>query len=161
MPFCKASESLSQLRPTRKRMLQTMRMMQRENRRFYPHARNYAETVDESRRGTPSLPAYKLKRVTELMADHMAEDLSLDQLAARVGLSKFHFNRLFKRATRLSPSRYQIELRLNGARRLLRETKKSILNVALEVGYTNPSHFAKLFRRETGLTPVSTANSAD
>ena len=116
-------------------------------------ARNYAETVDESRRGTPPLPAYKLKRVTELMAQHIAEDLSLDQLAAQVGLSKFHFDRLFKRATGLSPSRYQIELRLNEARRLLRETKKSILNVALEVGYTNPSHFAKLFRRETGLTP--------
>jgi AraC family transcriptional regulator len=116
-------------------------------------ARNYAETVDESRRGTPSLPAYKLKRVTEFMAEHMAEDLSLDQLATQVGVSKFHFDRLFKRATGLSPSRYQIELRLNEARRLLRETKKSILNIALEVGYTNPSHFAKLFRRETGLTP--------
>lgn len=116
-------------------------------------ARNYAETVDEARRGTPSLPAYKLKRVTELMAQHIAEDLSLDQLAAQVGLSKFHFDRLFKCATGLSPSRYQIELRLNEARRLLRETKKSILNVALEVGYTNPSHFAKIFRRETGLTP--------
>lgn len=116
-------------------------------------ARNYAETVDESRRGTPSLPAYKLKRVTELMAQHLANDLSLDQLAAHAGLSKFHFERLFKRATGLSPSRYQIELRLNEARRLLRETKKSILTVALEVGYTNPSHFAKLFRRETGLAP--------
>lgn len=116
-------------------------------------ARHYAETVDESRRGTPSLPAYKLKRVTELMAQHIAGDLNLEQLAAQVGLSKFHFDRLFKRATGLSPSRYQIELRMNEARRLLRETKKSILDVALDVGYTNPSHFAKLFRRETGLTP--------
>jgi AraC family transcriptional regulator len=116
-------------------------------------ARNYAETVDESRRAGPSLPAYKLKRVTELMAEHVAEDLNLDQLAAQVGLSKFHFDRLFKRATGLSPSRYQIDLRMNEARRLLRETKKSILDVALEVGYTNPSHFAKLFRRENGITP--------
>lgn len=116
-------------------------------------ARNYAETIDESRRGSPSLPAHKLKRVTELMAEHVAEDLNLDQLAAQVGLSKFHFDRLFKRATGLSPSRYQIDLRMNEARRLLRETKKSILDVALEVGYTNPSHFAKLFRRENGLTP--------
>jgi AraC family transcriptional regulator len=44
-----------------------------------------------------------------------------------------------------------IELRLKEARRLLRENKK-ILDLALEVGYTNPSHFAKLFRRENGLT---------
>jgi AraC-like DNA-binding protein len=39
------------------------------------------------------------------------------------------------------------------ARRLLRETKKSVVEVALDVGYANPSHFAQLFRRETGLSP--------
>jgi AraC family transcriptional regulator len=42
---------------------------------------------------------------------------------------------------------------MNEARRLLRETKMSIVDVALEVSYTNPSHFAQLFRRETGLSP--------
>jgi methylphosphotriester-DNA--protein-cysteine methyltransferase len=42
------------------------------------------------------------------MAEHLAEDLNLDQLAVKVGLSKFHFHRLFKRATGLSPSHYQI-----------------------------------------------------
>ena len=35
----------------------------------------------------------------------------------------------------------------------LRETKKSVVDIALEVGYANPSHFAQLFRRETGLSP--------
>jgi len=44
-------------------------------------------------------------------------------------------------------------LRINRARQLLRETKKSVIEVALDVGYTNPSHFAQIFRRETGLTP--------
>ena len=116
-------------------------------------ARNYAESIDDARATSPSLPGYKLKEVTDWMAQHIAEDLKLDQLAAQVGLSKFHFDRLFKRAIGLSPSQYQIDLRMNEARRLLRETKKSILDVALDVGYTNPSHFAKLFRRENGLTP--------
>lgn len=54
---------------------------------------------------------------------------------------------------RVSPSRHHINLRMNLARRLLRETKKSVVDVALDVGYANPSHFAKLFRRETGLSP--------
>jgi AraC family transcriptional regulator len=116
-------------------------------------ARNYAETIEDARAASPSLPGYKLKEVTDWMAQHITEDLKLDQLAAQVGLSKFHFDRLFKRAIGLSPSGYQIDLRMNEARRLLRETKKSILDVALDVGYTNPSHFAKLFRRENGLTP--------
>jgi AraC-like DNA-binding protein len=82
------------------------------------------------------------------MAEHVAEYLNLARLAAQAGLSKFHFERLFKNAMGVSPSRYHINLRMNLARRLLRETKKSVVDVALEVGYADPSHFAKLFRRE-------------
>lgn len=116
-------------------------------------ARNYAETVKESRSGSPSLPGYKLRQITDWMAAHVDEEFNLDRLAAQVGLSKFHFHRLFKSATGVSPSRYHINLRMDVARRLLRETKKSVVAVALEVGYANPSHFAQLFRRETGLSP--------
>jgi AraC family transcriptional regulator len=53
----------------------------------------------------------------------------------------------------MSPSRYQITLRMYEAKRLLRETKRSVVDVALDVGYANPSHFAQLFQRETGLSP--------
>lgn len=116
-------------------------------------ARNYAVTVEESRRGSPSLPGYKLQQITDWMAEHLAEDFSLDRLAAQAGLSRFHFQRLFKRATGVAPSRHHINLRMNLARQLLRETRKSVVEVALEVGYANPSHFAQVFRRETGLSP--------
>src|SRR5262249_26271613 len=112
-------------------------------------ARNYGETVEESRSGSPSLPGYKLRHIPESMAEHVDEDFSLDRLAAQAGLRKLHFQRLFKSAVGVSPSRYHINLRMNLARRLLRETKKSVVDVALEVGYANPSHFAQLFRRET------------
>jgi AraC family transcriptional regulator len=115
--------------------------------------RNYGVTSEESHSGSPSLPGYKLRQITDWMAEHVAEDFDLARLAARAGLSKFHFQRLFKGAVGVSPSRYHISLRLNVARRLLRETKKSVVDVALEVGYANPSHFARLFRRETGLSP--------
>jgi AraC family transcriptional regulator len=42
---------------------------------------------------------------------------------------------------------------MDAAKRLLRETKKSVVEVALDVGYGNPSHFAQIFRRQTGLSP--------
>ena len=83
----------------------------------------------------------------------LKEEINLDQVAAQAGLSKFHFHRLYKSATGVSPARYHVNLRMNAARRLLRETKGSVVAVALEVGYTNPSHFAQLFRKETGLSP--------
>ena len=82
-----------------------------------------------------------------------AEVFDLAQLAAQAGLSKFHFQRLFKGAVGVSPSRYQINLRMSEARRRLRETKMSVVDIALEVGYANPGHFSQLFRRETGLSP--------
>ena len=116
-------------------------------------AREYGVTDEASRSSSPSLPGQKLRQITEWMAEHVAEDLSLDRLAAQAGLSKFHFQRLFKSALRVSPSQYHVTLRMNLARRLLRETKKSVVDVALEVGYANPSHFARLFRKETGLPP--------
>lgn len=116
-------------------------------------ARNYAEVVEEPRSASPSLPGFKLHQITDWMAEHLAEQFHLDRLAAQVGLSKFHFNRLFKSATGVSPSRYHINLRMNEAKRQLRETKKSVVEIALDVGYATPSHFAQLFHRETGLSP--------
>ncbi|HEY5779018.1 MAG TPA: AraC family transcriptional regulator [Terrimicrobiaceae bacterium] len=115
-------------------------------------AETYSETI-EGHHDSPSLPGYKLRQITDWMAEHVVDDFNLDQLAGMAGLSRFHFHRLFKKATGFSPSRYHINLRMNVARRLLRETKSSIVAVALEVGYTNPSHFAHLFRRDTGLSP--------
>ena len=116
-------------------------------------ARNYAETANESRSGSPSLPGYKLRQITDWMAEHLAEEFNLAELAAQVGLSKFYFNRLFKSAMGVSPSHHQINLRMNEAKRLLRETEKTVVEVALDIGYSNPSHFAQLFRKETGLSP--------
>jgi AraC family transcriptional regulator len=116
-------------------------------------ARNYGETVEESHSGSPSLPGYKVRQITDWITEHVAEDFDLARLAAQVGLSKFHFQRLFKSAMGVSPSRYHINLRMNLARQLLRETKMSVVDVALEVGYANPGHFSQLFRRETGLSP--------
>jgi len=116
-------------------------------------ARNYAETVKESHSGSPSLPGYKLRQITAWMAENIAEEFNLDRLAAQVGLSKFYFNRLFKSAVGVSPSHYHINLRMDEAKRLLRETKRSVVEIALDVGYSNPSHFAQLFRKETGLSP--------
>jgi AraC family transcriptional regulator len=116
-------------------------------------ARNYAALTEKPYGETSSLPGFKLRRITDWMAEHIAEEFSLARLAAQAGMSAFHFNRLFKRATGVPPSRYQIKLRMDAARRLLRETKKSVITIANEVGYSNPSHFAQLFRKETGLSP--------
>lgn len=115
--------------------------------------RNYAEVVRESSAGGPALPGFKLKQVTDWIEAHLADEFDLERLAAKAGLSKFHFHRLFTRAAGVSPAKYQLNARMNEARRRLRETKESVIAVALDLGYASPSHFAQVFRRETGLTP--------
>ena len=101
----------------------------------------------------PTLPAHKLRLVTGWMEQHLDQPFHLGKLAAMAGISEFHFNRLFKRATGLPPSQYQIKLRIDVARRLLRETNTSVVDVANMVGYSNPSHFSQLFRKHAGLSP--------
>ena len=86
------------------------------------------------------------------MSEHLAEEFNIERLAAQARLSKFRPTPLQK-APGVSPSNYQINLRMNEERRLLRETNLIVVLIALEVGYTNPSHFTQIFRRETGLTP--------
>jgi AraC family transcriptional regulator len=117
-------------------------------------ARNYTALTESAHGEASALPGFKLRRVTDWMAEHLAEEFSLARLAEQAGMSEFHFNRLFKRATGVPPSQYQIKLRLDASRRLLRETKLSVITIANEVGYSNPSHFAQLFRKETGLSPT-------
>jgi AraC family transcriptional regulator len=115
-------------------------------------ARHYVD-VGASHLDGSALPAYKLRLVIVWMSEHLAEPFSLAALAEIAGMSEFHFNRLFKKSTGMPPSQYQIKLRMETARRLLRETATSIVDIANEVGYSNPSHFAQQFRKETGATP--------
>jgi AraC family transcriptional regulator len=116
-------------------------------------ARNYAEVAQDTSNGGPSLPGFKLKQITDWIDTHLDEEFDLEQLAGRAGLSKFHFHRLFKSATGMSPGKYQLTARMKEARQRLRETKQSVVAVALDLGFSSPSHFAQVFRRETGQTP--------
>lgn len=130
-----------------------------------PSARLYVESaavVLWSRlakgRGEPSrhgLSRKALAEATALLDAHLGEGIGIVDLAHAVGLSARHFARMFKRSTGKSPHRYLHDLRMERAKQLLLSASPSlrIVDVALEVGFSNPSHFAAAFRRATGITP--------
>lgn len=116
--------------------------------------RRYRDTSSNpARRQRSGLPAFKLRRVLALMESRLDQEFHLEGLASEAGLSEFHFSRAFKSSTGFSPSRFLIRMRMDQAQRLLRETDRSIVEVSLDVGYSSPSHFAQLFRREVGVSP--------
>jgi len=114
-------------------------------------ARTYADKTTQDYEG--GLPGFRLRKVRNLMVTHLEDEFSLIRLAREAGMSEFHFSRAFKRTTGFTPSQYFINLRMERARRLLRETNRSVIEIGLDVGYTSPSHFTRIFRREVGISP--------
>lgn len=77
----------------------------------------------------------------------------LDELAQRLEVSKAHLIRTFTKKTGVSPGRYITHLRVEYAKLLLRGEDPSITYVAEASGFANANYFAKVFRRETGMSP--------
>jgi AraC family transcriptional regulator len=100
------------------------------------------------------LPIRQLNKVEDYVSAHLAEEISVEALAALVELSPFHFSRVFKEATGMTPMQFVTRERITHAQQIIRETSRSLIEIALEVGYTSPSHFAQVFRRVVGVTPT-------
>jgi AraC family transcriptional regulator len=99
------------------------------------------------------LPGYRLTRVLDHIGDNLGQDLSLAQLAAVAGMSPHYFAELFKRSTGQAPHRYVLSKRIECAKQGLQDTRRSVIEVGVDVGFHNPSHFARMFRKFVGASP--------
>ena len=106
-------------------------------------------------RMTASGPATRVASIERALAhlrEHFMQEIGLLELAAAAGLSKFHFVRLFAAVVGITPHRYQLLLRVNRARQLLRQGGE-IADVAQRTGFFDQSHFTACFRDVVGVTP--------
>lgn len=78
---------------------------------------------------------------------------SLEETAAKYGMNPSYFSRLFHRTTGISFKKYNNQLRIELAKRLLEENKMSILEVSLECGFFTPSNFIRIFKENVGVLP--------
>ncbi len=95
----------------------------------------------------------------EYMKMHLDRAVSVDTLAELVHMSRFHFSRIFRKETGMSPYEYLLHLRMNLARHLLKTSDYTIREVAFMVGYQSEAGFANAFTEKTGLTPGRYRNS--
>jgi len=105
------------------------------------------------------LPIVRLRKIEDYVHAHVSESISIDSLAELAELSAFHFSRVFKQATGITPLQFVTRERMLQAQQLIRETSRSLIEIALEVGYTSPSHFAQVFRRTVGMAPTEFRNA--
>ena len=106
-----------------------------------------------ARSGT--LAAWQLNRVTDYLRLRLPEQVELQELAALVGLSQWHFARAFRASTGISPYQWQLDARLRQARDLLLSTDHTIDEIAFRTGFSDYTHLIRQFRKKTGVPPAT------
>jgi AraC family transcriptional regulator len=114
---------------------------------------HYTREQPKPQRAIGKLTARQLEQVREYILSHLDQDVRLADLATVAGLSEFHFARLFKQATGLSPHQFHLQYRVEQAKRLLSDPEAEIADVAQQVGFANQAHLNRQFKRWVGVTP--------
>ena len=92
-------------------------------------------------------------RAVEYIQDQLGTDLTVSGIAQAVGMSPYHFTRLFKASTGRTPYQYVVDARVKKAKELLTTGKFTISEVAYHVGFADQSHLTRHFKRVFGLPP--------
>lgn len=94
-----------------------------------------------------------LRQVCEYVEGRLADRITDRELATVAGLSDSHFSRAFKESVGMAPHRYVSWRRIEVAARMIADTQRPLSEISLAVGFSDQSHFTRMFRRLTGETP--------
>lgn len=103
----------------------------------------------------PHVSPQRMRRLVDFIEANLDDDLSLDAMAAEVGISPLYLARAFKKAIGQSPHQYVLARRIERAKELLRNTEIPIVDVALSVGFSSQSHLSHWMIRHTGIAPAA------
>jgi AraC-like DNA-binding protein len=96
---------------------------------------------------------FDLEQLQGFMREHIDQHLTLDSLAGRANLSKYHFSKRYKTLTGYSPIKHFLNMKMEYACRLLDSSGMTVQAVAAAVGYDDPLYFSRLFRQTVGISP--------
>ena len=95
----------------------------------------------------------KVRKALIFMENNIDQSVSMDKVAEAIGLSRRQMERLFHRRLSLSPAAVYTRLKMRRARALVLQTSKPLIDIALDIGFENSSHFGRKFRETFGYTP--------
>ncbi len=93
-------------------------------------------------------------KAKEYIWSNYNQEISLNHLAGAVGINAYYLSHLFRKEMGTSFLEYLTSVRMSIAKSLLKQTALSIMEICLEVGYQDPSHFAKIFKKKEGIHPT-------
>ncbi len=105
------------------------------------------------RRNRGGLARWQLTRIDEFIKEHIEHSIRTTELASLLGLSVSHFSHAFKQTTGVTPLMYVAAARVEAARQYMLCSANSLSDIALSHGFCDQSHFCRVFRRQTGLSP--------
>ena len=94
------------------------------------------------------------KTAQEYIQENYRRDLSLDELSKELDISPYYFSKLFKEETGSNFVEYLTNLRMSRAKELLKDERCSMKEICLEVGYSDPNYFSRIFKKNFGVTPT-------
>lgn len=96
---------------------------------------------------------FYVQSTADFVENHYMEDITVEHMAANLNLNRTYFSKLFKKITAKSPQDFLIQYRMNKACELLRSTDLPVSQVAQMVGYCNPFHFTRAFKKVLQVPP--------
>ncbi|WP_158785047.1 superoxide response transcriptional regulator SoxS [Pantoea sp. BAV 3049] len=93
--------------------------------------------------------------LTDWIESNLDKTLSIDEVAAKSGYSKWHLQRMFRTVTRQTLGGYIRERRLTLAAEALRQTQRPVFDIAMQYGYDSQQTFSRVFRRQFSQTPTA------
>ena len=119
----------------------------------YDFAVSLLELLLAEKSGPERQNTVMMRSVHNFCLKHLAEDISVDDLAKEAGFSRAHFSRVFRNLYGIPPAQFLTELRLRSAVRLLQMEFCSIKEISVRCGFKDESYFCKVFRKYHGVSP--------
>lgn len=113
----------------------------------------HIESTLEKKRNLSTNTQYLVRQAMAYMHEHYFESISRKNIAQYVNISEDYLTFCFRQELKTTPIKYLQRYRINQAKSFLRNSQKSITEIALDVGFSDSGYFSRIFHRETGMSP--------
>lgn len=119
---------------------------------FLKNYSNYEDLKNKSK--SSYINGEAMEKINQLLEENLVDGISILEMAKILNMSKFHFLNEFKKINGITPYKYLIEFKIKKAMELLKKSNKSIVEIGLELGFNDNSHFTRTFKKQIGKSPL-------